>query len=1063
MRSGRRAQPNSSSSTQPLQHEPDPGASPYTEELYRLLQDLPDVYPGQTAVWVPRGLKQQAAEILYRLLREANLYATRDDEQALCRQMLLRAAPILLFRTTHTLEGQAQGGQRMTDQLRPRLTAALSGDWHTLVRDALAEIPERRSSVIAAAAQAPAAGDSMLTLGRAQAAAAKARTGSVRAAANILTGAPPVQPSAAATAKIRKLFYFEPRDECEQSELDQALAALRSVDLKHAPATTPTQASRRIAQLKAGAGPGPSGWRNSHLQVLHSHRHGPHALAAWASLWKQGSISPAVALLWTHALVRPFYKANMIDLRPILCGEALLKFAVGSSVKAAGHQLAEGVGKLQFGAGTAGGAAAEVHQVRAAARLFPDRALASLDVANAFGSVKWAHAIDTTIRRAPALARTLLSQWQAGRVVLHVEQPSGIWEAMPVYNSLLQGGLDGHQIYCLLMADLVSTITAQLGQDVAAQTRIWIYVDDILIQTPPAHLQCVLALTEEWMSAHALRLQRGKCQVHIPGHSGKALQQLPQHIADAIAGLQWSPHGITILGTDATADMETWVGADDCSASVNKRLARAEQLATAIGQLIDAAPPAGARQPAWHLVRQVLSHALDYDARILPLGVAGEKARALDTLVWPLYEKIIGTKLSDRQKLQLELPARYGGLQCPAPSTIAPLARAAALAEGGPVLRQALIEWGLHPDDAAQHDFVDEAIDAGILARLAERGVHIGPRGVPGAEECQLAGHLALRAAAPAQHLLSQYLEARACAAYQWLLSTGSARDRCRQHSAGGRTAGASLVAPMNTPQTHFHDAEWTILLRWRLGLPVGAKRACQNMRRKCGTRCADPTDSDGEHAMDCPVGGGLKVRHDGLCDNFAQFAEEAGAVAMREVFVPEFRSRKSNLSRGNEERKPIASSEAWLDVHADGVPDITDFLGDVTVCHPAASRYIAGAASTPGYAAERRAAEKRYHYVQSGGRYLTPLPFESWGRAGQDVENVLDTWAAAANRRDWRHGRAPNQRARRWRCMLDASIQHSVARMILSSHFGYGLRPCPRPRIPPVTDAVESAVPAPQ
>ena len=35
------------------------------------------------------------------------------------------------------------------------------------------------------------------------------------------------------------------------------------------------------------------------------------------------------------------------------------------------------------------------------------------------------------------------------------------------------------------------------------------------------------------------------------------------------------------------------------------------------------------------------------------------------------------------------------------------------------------------------------------------------------------------------------------------------------------------------------------------------------------------------------PFGGGMEIHYDGLCDMEAQFAEEAGAIAMREVFVP--------------------------------------------------------------------------------------------------------------------------------------------------------------------------------
>ena len=57
-----------------------------------------------------------------------------------------------------------------------------------------------------------------------------------------------------------------------------------------------------------------------------------------------------------------------MDVRPVLCGEVLLKYAVGAVVLSAGPEIAAGVGNNQYGAGRAGGASLEVAEVRAAAR-----------------------------------------------------------------------------------------------------------------------------------------------------------------------------------------------------------------------------------------------------------------------------------------------------------------------------------------------------------------------------------------------------------------------------------------------------------------------------------------------------------------------------------------------------------------------------------------------------------------------------------------------------------------------------------------------------------------------
>ena len=234
------------------------------------------------------------------------------------------------------------------------------------------------------------------------------------------------------------------------------------------------------------------------------------------------------------------------------------------------------------------------------------------------------------------------------------------------------------------------------------------------------------------------------------------------------------------------------------------------------------------------------------------------------------------------------------------------------------------------------------------------------------------------------------------------------------------------------------------------------APGTCRNLRPDA-SRCGEDADAYGDHAVECSVGGGTKVRHDAVCDLWAGFAAECGATATREVFVPEWTSRHQK----KRDADAAATTEAWLDVHADGIPDIHDFLGDVTVCHPAAVRYQPGATCCEAHAADKRAAEKSEQYVQASGRRLVPLASETWGRLGTHAEEVLLQWAAAANRRDWQRGRAPAQRARRWRCALDASLQQSTARMLLACGFGHALRPCPRPNLFPDPAFTELHAPA--
>ena len=68
-------------------------------------------------------------------------------------------------------------------------------------------------------------------------------------------------------------------------------------------------------------------------------------------------------------MVRPFFKANGIDVRPILCAEPLRKYAVGTCIRKVYKFLCAAMGDRQFGAGRRGGNAQEIGEIRAAARL----------------------------------------------------------------------------------------------------------------------------------------------------------------------------------------------------------------------------------------------------------------------------------------------------------------------------------------------------------------------------------------------------------------------------------------------------------------------------------------------------------------------------------------------------------------------------------------------------------------------------------------------------------------------------------------------------------------------
>ena len=213
--------------------------------------------------------------------------------------------------------------------------------------------------------------------------------------------------------------------------------------------------------MQLAAGPGPSGFRNSYIALVHAAPGGPAVLATWAATWVQATVSPWLADLWTAALVRPFFKGDTVNIRPILCAEALLKLAVGIAIHIADRQLSAAYGSRQFGAGRRGGAEKEIAEVRAATSLEPDKARISLDVRNAFGSVQWKDALLAVAASVPKLGPLLAVQWHSCHLRLWLQDANGKgWHQILIYGSLLQGGLDGHPVFCLVITVLLVRVAA---------------------------------------------------------------------------------------------------------------------------------------------------------------------------------------------------------------------------------------------------------------------------------------------------------------------------------------------------------------------------------------------------------------------------------------------------------------------------------------------------------------------------------------------------------------------------------------------------------------------------
>ena len=487
-----------------------------------------------------------------------------------------------------------------------------------------------------------------------------------------------------------------------------------------------------------------------------------------------------------------------------------------------------------------------------------------------------------------------------------------------------------------------------------------------------------------------------------------------------------------MLGTDAANDQALPLGPFAVAAEKTRERARkACALARAALQIIHRPPPAGGKQVAWRICRNVITHALDYDSRVLTSSLVLPHAALVERSAWEIVRAIIGSDLSEAVKDQIQLPTALAGCQMPMPTELVPLARAADLMETGHILRTTVTGWGYDLAIARQVDGVDAAVEDGLFGLLRDRGIVFAAPGRPqqrGDARDALVTPDALRPASPSRHMLSTMLRASASAKHSALALDVCQRNRTRIRCSGGQNAGKSLIAPAGLQATHFNDEEFVEVLRWRLGFANSGGVCVCRIAAKNMTEGGEALDIFGDHAATCSFGPLRIKRHDNIA-GLSDIIAETGAHVWRKAYVQAFCT---------------PAHEAWLDVWAFAGLRVQDLLVDVTVRHPMSSAYQPAAASTDGVAAEEAEAQKVKRYPPAGGRVVIPFAMETWGRLGPQTEHLLQFLAAEATLHHRRCGQdvTAGSFLRRWRATLDAIILKSVALSLMAARCGLPGRP---------------------
>jgi hypothetical protein len=275
---------------------------------------------------------------------------------------------------------------------------------------------------------------------------------------------------------------------------------------------------------------------------------------------------------------------------------------------------------------------------------------------------------------------------------------------------------------------------------------------------------------------------------------------------------------------------------------------------------------------------------------------------------------------------------------------------------------------------------------------------------------------------ATAQHAISRLLEAARAEKMSRAVAAKGREEAARIVSVTAPHSGAWLygVAGVAEPTAWMSDAEFTVALRYRLGMRTAADDAV------CGLCRAVPPGANGEHILCCRHGGMRTLMHHAVVRQIHAMASEALLNAVLEPPVPS-----------------AGPARLRADIAVDNVAGqgCTTFL-DVAVTCPTQPAYVAVAASGPGAAAAAyadRVKEPRYgpavealNAGRASLRYaFRPLVVDTFGAWDSRALDVFRRIASAWGRR------AASRRSSAMQVLMHRvsfAVARGVARILLCS-----------------------------
>ena len=646
------------------------------------------------------------------------------------------------------------------------------------------------------------------------------------------------------------------------------------------PACPRTRAHMR-AMLYSNAAAGPSGLTPEHLKCVLQDEVTYACLLQILERIANGEAGPAAsaALLTARLLpladVAPLGEEEPAEpkLRPIACGDILLRLASALVNELVKEQAVAYFGKLQQGCGAPGGAqAAGSHDLHA---LKGGHLLVSLDVASAFpkvARVAIARQLDTSAARGlrPAVAH---ARWLLGaNPMLIGGAPGEVRGVFRQVTGIQQGCALSPFMFCLAIHEhLREAVNADASVSVCG------YVDNASLAGPPVPtLEAAAAFIEalqsrpegdmsvKWTAHHVIRPAAELAEGVWDEEDERAIEAYKEQHQTADPGSSPTALGVP-LGTDEDIAARLVPDFDKHHGRCVRALLDKHNCLSTQTRLL--------------LLRYLLNGAATHSLRVLPPALTSGLAQHLDGIATRFVEQHVldvehipmDDDVRDEALEQARLRVSKGGLGFLSLELIAPVAYIAGFAQAlqartlnirDAAWAQASIDqcWNTGPVEAARDAALSGKLkkpllpESGELRALVRHFAHYdldedwdGERPWQRADLPFLVGdEVNAHVTRKLQKTLSEPIKGHLAADFR---QRGTAATRARLDSAAGPGASAFLTCMPVSAQTTIGDTEFKTALRLRLGTPFVD---LSSLPDRCVCKTAPTISANAYHLLAC-------------------------------------------------------------------------------------------------------------------------------------------------------------------------------------------------------------------